>query len=102
VGNFALVGQSLPHARKTFRRIKYGEKGMQHRPSLKFSLPFRRKQELSKKQVGAVFDSLGASIKKSLRSHGLFTLPGLLKMKVVKKPATKAREGGQSVQRAKR
>ena len=52
-----------------------------------------KETELSKKQVGAVFDSLSASIKKSLRSHGLFTLPGLLKMKVVKKPATKAREG---------
>ncbi|MCC6171207.1 MAG: HU family DNA-binding protein, partial [Gammaproteobacteria bacterium] len=25
--------------------------------------------------------------------NGLFTLPGLLKLKVVKKPATKAREG---------
>ncbi len=49
--------------------------------------------ELSKKQVGAVFDSLGGVIKKSLRGNGLFTLPGLLKMKVVKKPATKAREG---------
>ena len=49
--------------------------------------------ELSKKQVSAVFDSLNTSIKKSLKSHGLFTFPGLLKMKVVKKPATKAREG---------
>jgi nucleoid DNA-binding protein len=49
--------------------------------------------ELTKKQVGAVFDSLAAVIKKSLRGHGLFTMPGLLKLKVVKKPATKAREG---------
>src|SRR6185369_16029280 len=49
--------------------------------------------ELSRKQVAAVFDSLNAQIKKSLRSGGLFTLPGLLKLKVVKKPATKAREG---------
>ena len=49
--------------------------------------------ELSRKQVGAVFDSLHAVIRKSLRSHGLVTLPGLLKLKVVKKPATKAREG---------
>ena len=49
--------------------------------------------DLSRKQVSAVFDSLNAQIKKSLRAHGLFTLPGLLKMKVVKKPATKAREG---------
>jgi DNA-binding protein HU-beta len=48
---------------------------------------------LSRKQVGGVFDSLGGVIKKSLRSNGLFTMPGLLKMKVVKKPATKAREG---------
>ena len=32
-------------------------------------------------------------IKKSLRGAGMFTMPGLLKMKVVKKPATKARQG---------
>ena len=49
--------------------------------------------ELSRKQVAAVFESLNGQIKKSLRSGGLFTLPGLLKLKVVKKPATKAREG---------
>ena len=49
--------------------------------------------DLSRKQVAAVFESLNTQIKKSLRSGGLFTLPGLLKMKVVKKPATKAREG---------
>jgi len=48
---------------------------------------------LSRKQVGSVFDSLGGVIKKSLRGNGLFTLPGLCKMKVVKRPATKAREG---------
>jgi DNA-binding protein HU-beta len=49
--------------------------------------------ELSRKQVSAVFDSLHAVIRKSLRGHGIVTLPGLLKLKVVKKPATKAREG---------
>ena len=49
--------------------------------------------DLSRKQVTAVFDSLNGQIKKSLRSGGLFTVPGLLKLKVVKKPATKAREG---------
>jgi DNA-binding protein HU-beta len=48
---------------------------------------------LSRKQIGGVFDSLNGVIKKSLKSNGLFTMPGLLKMKVVKKPATKAREG---------
>ena len=49
--------------------------------------------ELARKQVSEVFDSLNGIIKKSLRGNGLFTLPGLLKLKVVKKPATKAREG---------
>jgi nucleoid DNA-binding protein len=49
--------------------------------------------ELSRKQVAAVFESLNGIIKKSLRGHGTFTLPGLLKMRVVKKPATKARKG---------
>ncbi|MEZ5515849.1 MAG: HU family DNA-binding protein [Steroidobacteraceae bacterium] len=49
--------------------------------------------DLSRKQVTAVFDSLTGIIKKSLRGPGLFTMPGLMKLKVVKKPATKAREG---------
>jgi DNA-binding protein HU-beta len=48
---------------------------------------------LSRKQVASVFDSLGGVIKKSLRGNGLFTMPGLMKLKVVKKPATKTREG---------
>ncbi len=52
-----------------------------------------KETELSKKQVAEVFTSLNTIIKKSLRGAGLFTLPGLLKLKVVKKPATKAREG---------
>ena len=52
-----------------------------------------KETELTKKQVASVFDALSATIKKSLRSHSNFTMPGLLKMKVVKKPATKAREG---------
>ena len=49
--------------------------------------------KLSRKQVSSVFDSMNGVIKKSLRSNGLFTMPGLLKLKVVKKPATKEREG---------
>ena len=48
---------------------------------------------LSRKQVSAVFDSLSCVIRNSLRANGLITQPGLLKLKVVKKPATKAREG---------
>ncbi len=51
---------------------------------------------LTKKDVAAVFDSLAGQIKKNLGGRGgpgLFTVPGLLKMRVVKKPATKARKG---------
>jgi len=48
---------------------------------------------LSRQQVGAVFESLGGCIRSSLRRNGLFTFPGLMKLKVVKKPATKARKG---------
>ena len=51
---------------------------------------------LTKKDVSAVFESLSGQIKKNLGGRGgpgLFTVPGLLKMRVVKKPATKARKG---------
>ena len=51
------------------------------------------KTGLTKKDVGAVFDNLNAVIKKSLKGAGEFTMPGLVKMRVVKKPATKARPG---------
>ncbi len=51
---------------------------------------------LTKKDVAAVFESLSGVIKKSLAGRnapGIFTMPGLLKMRVVNKPATKARKG---------
>lgn len=51
---------------------------------------------LTRKDVGAVFDSLGGLIKQNLGGRGapgLFTIPSLLKMRVVKKPAVKARMG---------
>lgn len=51
--------------------------------------------ELSRKQVSAVFEAMGTLIGKDLsrRGPGTFTVPGLLKLKVVRKPATKARKG---------
>ncbi|WP_455235445.1 HU family DNA-binding protein [Thiogranum longum] len=53
------------------------------------------KTGLTKKDVGAVFDSLGSLIKRDIRrtGPGLYTVPGLMKIKVVRKPATKARKG---------
>ncbi len=49
--------------------------------------------KLSRKEVGKVLDSLSGVIRRSLRGAGLFTMPGLLKMKVVKKPAVPERQG---------
>jgi len=51
---------------------------------------------LTRKDVDAVFQSLNSQIKKSLGGRGapgLFAIPGLLKMRVVNKPARKARMG---------
>jgi len=47
----------------------------------------------TQEQVGAVLDALTGQMKKALKGAGVFTLPGVCKMRVVKKPATKAREG---------
>jgi nucleoid DNA-binding protein len=49
--------------------------------------------KLTRKQAAAVLDSLAGCIRKGLRGTGLFTVPGLMKLKVVKRPATKEREG---------
>jgi len=50
---------------------------------------------LTKKQVSSVFDELAVLIERHMkkRSPGQFTLPGLMKIEVKRKPATKARKG---------
>ncbi len=51
---------------------------------------------MTRKDIAAVFDSLNTQIKKNLSGRGAsgtFTIPGLLKMRVVNKPARKARQG---------
>src|SRR5262245_41049765 len=49
----------------------------------------------SRKQVATVFEKLGKYIHDELgkKGPGVVTLPGLLKIKKVEKPATKEREG---------
>jgi nucleoid DNA-binding protein len=53
------------------------------------------KTGLTRKQIASVFDELNAYIKAQLskKGPGIFTVPGLLKIKKVEKPATKEREG---------
>lgn len=50
---------------------------------------------LSRKQIASVLESLEGMIAKELkpRGAGSFNLPGLLKIRVVKKPAKRARKG---------
>ncbi len=50
---------------------------------------------LSRKQVASVFDELEILISRSIskRALGEFTIPGLMKVTTVKKPAKKARKG---------
>ena len=47
---------------------------------------------LSRKQVAEVFDALSQLIRRELgkKGPGVFTIPGLLKLKLRKKPASKA------------
>jgi nucleoid DNA-binding protein len=58
-------------------------------------LELSTKTGLSRKQIGDVFDALAGIIKAQLgkKGPGTFKVPGLLKLKKVHKPATKARTG---------
>jgi len=53
------------------------------------------KTELSRKQVSAVFEELSNEIRNALgkKGPGLFVVPGLMKINLIQKPATKARKG---------
>jgi nucleoid DNA-binding protein len=47
--------------------------------------------ELSRKQVAAVFEAMTDLLKMDLKKPGVFQVPGLMKVTVIRKPATKAR-----------
>jgi len=50
---------------------------------------------LTKKDINSVFEAMAAQIKKSLgrSGPGAYTVPGLMKLIVQRKPATEARKG---------
>ena len=50
-------------------------------------------EDLSKKQVKSVLETLAAVGYKELKTSGGFLVPGFAKFVVIKKPATKEREG---------
>jgi DNA-binding protein HU-beta len=49
--------------------------------------------ELAKKDVKGVMETLATIGYKELKKNGVFVVPGFAKFVVVKKPATKARQG---------
>jgi nucleoid DNA-binding protein len=51
--------------------------------------------DLTRKQVASVFDALAQEIKAAVgkKGPGVFAVPGLMKITVIQKPATKARKG---------
>lgn len=53
------------------------------------------KTSVAKKDISKLFDALSELISKELgkKGPGQFVIPGLLKLKVVRKPATKAKQG---------
>lgn len=53
------------------------------------------KSGVSKKEVGAVLEAMGDLITEQLskKGPGVFNVPGLMKVKVVRKPAVPARKG---------
>jgi len=80
-------------AKKTAKGMKTAAGGARSKSQVFGELAERN--ALTRKQVTAVFDQLGGMIKQDLgkRGPGYFTVPGLMKIKVVRKPATKARKG---------
>lgn len=50
-------------------------------------------QEISKKEVKGVLETLSSIGYKELKKTGVFLVPGFAKFVVIKKPATKARKG---------
>jgi nucleoid DNA-binding protein len=50
---------------------------------------------LSKKQISSVMEEMDSLIERSIKKRGIgeFTIPGMMKITTVKKPARKARKG---------
>ena len=70
-------------------------KAPKHMTKSEVVLALAEKTELTKKQVSTVLEELAALVAKNIgkKGPGVFVIPGLAKIKVIRKPATKARKG---------
>jgi hypothetical protein len=87
-----MAKKAAPKAAEPKAASAAGEKKAKQRSKAEIYTKLSETSGLSKKQIAAVFDSLSELIKNDLgkKGPGLFVVPGLLKIKVVRKPATKA------------
>src|SRR5437588_620231 len=90
ISNFPLIGEVFVRPWNVFAR-----NAMAAKAATKSAIYQELSTEtgLTRKQVGSVFDALSNLIRDHLgkKGAGMVTIPGLLKLKLVKKPATKAR-----------
>jgi len=79
-------------ATKTMRRASAGPKA---RTKSEVYGALAESTGMTRKEIAGVFDAMSAIIKKDLgkRGPGIFTVPGLMKIRRVHKPATKSRKG---------
>lgn len=77
-------------SKKTAKRLPAVKKAM---TKTELFSAIAKETDLTRKQVAAVLESLNQNIRAHLKGVGEFTLPSLLKIRVVRKEATKARKG---------
>jgi nucleoid DNA-binding protein len=70
-----------------------GAKKAMSKSSLIAAIAEQLGDQLTRKQVKSVIESLIETGHRELKKSGVFTLPGFAKFRVVKRPATKARQG---------
>jgi DNA-binding protein HU-beta len=85
--------EEIMAAKKTAAAAGGGSKKTMSKSGLIQAISEAVGEELSRKQVKTVIESLINVGHRELKKAGVFTLPGFAKFRVVKKPATKARQG---------
>lgn len=103
-----VAAKKAPAKKKVAAKKAPAKKAAAKKPAKKATGPIKTKMtksqiftdigeatDLSRKQVAAVFDELETLVARSIAKRGLgeFTIPGLMKVTTVKKPAKKARKG---------
>lgn len=103
-----VAAKKAPAKKKVAAKKAPAKKAAPKKPAKKATGPIKAKMtksqiftdigeatDLSRKQVAAVFDELESLVGRSIAKKGLgeFTIPGLMKVTTVKKPAKKARKG---------